>query len=104
LGEADHVKAASYRSNRDFVITQSNIKRFFDVQEVNIPRPSYDQESQSLPEGGRSVSVGRHGAINPAGAGALFQHKGLPRDLSTVGPDGQKRHCLLSRAAIKLTP
>jgi hypothetical protein len=77
LGEADHGKAASYRSNRGFVITQSNIKRFFDLQEVNIPRPSYDQDSQSLPEGGRSVSVGRHGAINPAGAGALFQHKGL---------------------------
>jgi hypothetical protein len=77
LGEAGHGKAASYRSNRGFVITQSNIKRFFDVQEVNIPRSSYDQDSQSLPEGGRSVSVGRHGAINPAGAGALFQHKGL---------------------------
>jgi hypothetical protein len=53
LGEADHGKAASYRSNRGFVITQSNIKRFFDLQEVNIPRPSYDQDSQSLPEGGR---------------------------------------------------
>jgi transposase-like protein len=26
---------------------QSIIKRFFDVQEVNIPRPSYDQDSQS---------------------------------------------------------
>jgi putative tryptophan/tyrosine transport system substrate-binding protein len=61
------------------VITQSNIKRFFDLQEVNIPRPSYDQDSQSLPEGGRSVSVG---AINPAGAGALFQHKGHVTGLS----------------------
>jgi len=27
LGEADHGKAAGYRSNRGFVITQSNFKR-----------------------------------------------------------------------------
>jgi hypothetical protein len=32
-------KAASYRSNRGFVITQSNIKRFFDVQEGKYPAP-----------------------------------------------------------------
>jgi len=30
LGEADHGKAAGYRSNRGFVITQSNFKRFFE--------------------------------------------------------------------------
>jgi hypothetical protein len=40
LGEPDHGKAVSYRSNRGFVITQSNFKRFFVVQEVNIPRPA----------------------------------------------------------------
>jgi len=80
LGEADHGKAASYRSNRGFVITQSNIKRFFDLQEVNIPRPRYDQDSQSLPEGGRSVSVGRHGAAScPSAAPAPRPATLLPR-------------------------
>jgi hypothetical protein len=38
LGEPDHDKAASYRSDRDAVITQSNLKL-----DVNVPRPSCDQ-------------------------------------------------------------
>jgi hypothetical protein len=66
LGEADHGKAASYRSNRGFVITQSNIKRFFDVQEVNIPRPSYDQDKTH-----DSNHVGKDGSAHGQPSGCI---------------------------------
>jgi hypothetical protein len=64
LGEADHDKAASYRSNRDPVITQSNLIRLFVGQDVNVPRPSCDQGETE-----NSDHVGKDGSARKAQEG-----------------------------------